>query len=275
LLFALSCLFLATRGYAQAPGEVASGPDQSADASDTVSTEPPAEPPRVSFIGGQLSIDATDSRLSDVLKLVEEMTGAQVDMPPTADKQRIVAHLGPGNPRDVVGDLLYGLPFNYVIAGSDTNPDELHSLLLTDRKVTLSTAVASARTPVVAPRPSPFARPAPLVPQPEETAAADNTAMEQAQVPYVQPTTDPALLPAPPTGNLNDNRQVSAVATQAVLTAPQNESSNSNPNSSSDQSNAPARPIDQMSSTLSRLYQARQQIQERQNQQNQPKQPGQ
>jgi hypothetical protein len=273
------CLFvgfwLATATFSltaqeQASPDAASSPAQStseeSSPDDAVPELPPAQPPQVSYVGGTLSIDANGSTLADVLKLVEEKTGAHVEMPASAGKERVVAHLGPGVAREVLGDLLYGLPFNYVIEGSENDSAELQSLLLTERKVvSASVAASNARPAGSNPRPSSFAH---NVAPPEPEAANSYIPPEQAQAPDVPSSAEGALDPAslwpPPTGNHNDNRQVSAVATQAVLDSQQAQADATPQNN-----NAPARPIDQMSNTLNRLYQVRQQIQERQNQQDQ------
>jgi hypothetical protein len=263
-------LALCTCGIqAQDSNAIVNTPNQAAavdndNATDSAVPElPPANPPQVAFAIGKLSIEANDSTLADVLKQIEQKTGAHVDMPAEAGNERVFVHLGPGAARDVLADLLYGLPYNYLIEGSDSDPSELHSLLLTPRKPAAPSSAPGAVRTAAVPRPySPFVRSAPA---PDPAESADNSAEEssaQSVVPVA--AIDPSDLPPPPTGNHNDNRQVSAVATDAVLS--------NQPAANTDQNNAPVRPIDQMSSTLNRLYQARQQIQERQNQQSQPRQ---
>ena len=64
----------------------------------------PAVPPKVSFSGGMLTIVAENSTLSDILRAVKAQTGAAVEIPPNAT-ERVVTHLGPGAPRDVLSSL--------------------------------------------------------------------------------------------------------------------------------------------------------------------------
>jgi len=81
----------------------------------------PAVPPKVSFSNGMLTIVAQNSTLGDILRAVRTQTGAAVEIPPNAT-ERVVIHLGPGAPRDVLAALLNGSHFNYVMLGSPTNP---------------------------------------------------------------------------------------------------------------------------------------------------------
>jgi hypothetical protein len=92
----------------------------------------PAVAPRVHFSGGELTIVAHNSTLSDVLKEVREQTGAEFDIPPNAN-ERVVADLGPGPARSVLADLLNGTHFNYVMVGSTTDPTAIQSIILTPR----------------------------------------------------------------------------------------------------------------------------------------------
>src|SRR5690348_12065529 len=49
----------------------------------------PSSPPEVSFKGGQLTILARNSTMSDVLNQVRQKTGAAIEMPP-ASSERVV-----------------------------------------------------------------------------------------------------------------------------------------------------------------------------------------
>jgi len=93
----------------------------------------PPQPPNVSWDGKQLTIDADNSTLSDVLVAVRVRTGASIDMPDTAVGERVFVHLGPAPVRDVISSLLYGTDFDYVIQSSDTDDDALRSVVLTQR----------------------------------------------------------------------------------------------------------------------------------------------
>ena len=93
----------------------------------------PAVPPEVSYVNGQLLINAKNSTLSDVLKAVEKDTGATFDISSGDTSERVVGRIGPGTPRDVMAELLNGSHFNYVMLSPIDNPSALSKVLLTPR----------------------------------------------------------------------------------------------------------------------------------------------
>jgi hypothetical protein len=93
----------------------------------------PAVPPEVSYVNGQLLINAKNSTLSDVLKAVEKDTGATFDISSGDTSERVVGRIGPGTPRDVMAELLNGSHFNYVMLSPTGNPSALSKVLLTPR----------------------------------------------------------------------------------------------------------------------------------------------
>jgi len=92
----------------------------------------PATPPDVTFTGGQLTINAPNSTLGDILRAVRKQTGATVDMPGNS-LERVVGKFGPGSPRDVMTSLLNGSHFNYMLVGSPSNPSGLDRVILTQK----------------------------------------------------------------------------------------------------------------------------------------------
>jgi len=103
------------------------------------STSPPASleqqppsAPTVTYENGLLKISAYNSKLSDILLGIRSQTGTDVDIPPQAE-ERVVTHLGPGPPRDVLRSLLAGSQFDYVIVGSADDPNALVRILLMPR----------------------------------------------------------------------------------------------------------------------------------------------
>ena len=93
--------------------------------------EMPAVPPKVTYQNGLLTIDAPNSTLGDVLAAVKRATGAEIDATPAYD--RVVLHIGPGHPKDVLTTLLSGSKFDYIILGSATNPNAVTQVILTQR----------------------------------------------------------------------------------------------------------------------------------------------
>jgi hypothetical protein len=84
--------------------------------------------PQVSFQNGQLTIDAPNSTLGDILRAVKKQTGAEIEIPDAQD--RVVTHLGPGPARAVVAELLNGSKFNYVLLGSPEDANALTRIVL-------------------------------------------------------------------------------------------------------------------------------------------------
>jgi hypothetical protein len=93
----------------------------------------PATPAKVSFQSGLLTISAQNSTLGEILRDVRKLTGASIEVPPgsAATNERVIAHLGPGAPRDVLAGLFNGTQFNYVMLGSSSDPMAVSSVVLT------------------------------------------------------------------------------------------------------------------------------------------------
>jgi hypothetical protein len=84
--------------------------------------------PQVSYQSGQLTINAPNSTLGDILRAVRKQTGADIDVPDA--RERVVTHLGPGPARQVIAELLNGSRFNYVMLGSPTDSSVLTRIVL-------------------------------------------------------------------------------------------------------------------------------------------------
>ena len=150
----------------------------------------PAVPPKVTFNNGLLTIVAENSTLADVLRAVRTQTGAGVEVPSNAT-ERVVAHLGPGAPREVLASLLNGSHFNYVMLGSPTRPGMLDRIILTS-KAGVGSDASSAAVPGAQ-----NAAPAGAVEDPESPGVdiseqpaedgADNSANEENQQSNGQP----------------------------------------------------------------------------------------
>ena len=84
--------------------------------------------------GGQLTITARNSTMSDVLNAVRQKTGAAVDMTGLSN-DRVVGRFGPGAPREVMAQLLNGSHYDFVLLGSPTDPGALKKIVLMARAV--------------------------------------------------------------------------------------------------------------------------------------------
>ena len=118
----------------------------------------PAAAPIVTYIDGKLSVTAKNSTLGDILRAISAKTGASIDIPEGAN-ERVVSQLGPASAREVMTALLNGSHFNYVMVGSETNPNAVAHVILTaktDRPEGSSTGsagtVASGTRPTIQPR---------------------------------------------------------------------------------------------------------------------------
>jgi len=104
-----------------------------------------ASAPVVKYANGKLSIAAQNATMGDLLRALSSATGAVIDFPNEHAAERMSANIGPGTVRDVLSSLLNGSGFNYVILGSQNNPDVLRRLILTEAEP--STAATSPQLP--------------------------------------------------------------------------------------------------------------------------------
>ncbi|HEX7425112.1 MAG TPA: hypothetical protein VF311_14675 [Terriglobales bacterium] len=172
----------------------------------------PATPAKVSYQGGLLTISAQNSTLGEILRDVRKLTGASIEIPPgSGANERVVTHLGPGAPRDVLAGLLNGSSFNYVMLGSISDPTAISSVVLMAKPSssggTQTAANANQSNPAAAMPPNRFPPPQPfnqqfIVPQPgngqpanaegddsakDDEENADDNADDQAQTQPGQP----------------------------------------------------------------------------------------
>jgi hypothetical protein len=187
----------------------------------------PATPAKVSYQGGLLTISAQNSTLGEILRDVRKLTGASIEIPPGSKgaSERVVTHLGPGSPRDVLVGLFNGSSYNYVILGSSSDPKIVSSVILTSKdgsgqpSQTQTAANGFQGNPGALqnrfPAPHPF-NPQAVTPMPgngvpdPEAAESDDAATEEAQDNAEEATDDQAQSgqPAQPDGaGINANGQ--------------------------------------------------------------------
>ena len=109
---------------------------------------------RVTYRGGQLTIDARNVTLAQVLKAVAEKIGATIDLPPGTGLEPIVDHAGPGNPNEVLTELLNGSRFNFILVSSPQHPEKLAQVLLSLRPADEEAASVSQTPTQSAPEPA-------------------------------------------------------------------------------------------------------------------------
>ncbi len=108
-------------------------------------------PPQVSYQNSQLTIVASNSTLSDILRAVRKQTGAEIEVP--VAPERVVTHLGPGSARDVIAQLLNGSRFNYVLLGSPEDSASLTRVVLVAKTGQDSTPPNNPNNPQIAEQP--------------------------------------------------------------------------------------------------------------------------
>ncbi len=125
-----------------------------------VQTKTP-DPIVVTYQNGQLTIDALDAPLRDILRAVVLRTGALINVPAEAN-ERVTRHIGPGRVITVLGSLLNESSFNYLI-------EELNAEQRAPVWVALSSKDRNPRVPQLPQTPQPvIAEDSPT--QPDEQA---------------------------------------------------------------------------------------------------------
>jgi hypothetical protein len=153
----------------------------------------PAMPPTVNYRDGQLTIQAPNSTLSDILHAVRVKTGAAIEIPPDAN-ERVVGQLGPGPARDVLASLLNGSHFNYVMLGTAANPNAVAQIILTSRAGSpIPGGAAGYQPPGLTPVPY-QAGVQPAIPQAEQRQG-------------FQPQLQPGMPSAPPGGQAQQSQE--------------------------------------------------------------------
>jgi hypothetical protein len=219
----------------------------------------PPRAPEVLWDGEMLSINAENSNLSDILVAVRARTGAVIDIPEGAAKERLAARLGPGPAREVISTLLSWTDFDYIIQASDTDPLGIQSVLLTPRgkadtsvsdTATYDAAAHRNRWPTIGnTRPPEPSAPAPSSSAEAETSAETPVAATQPEAAEAQSVAEAAPLAAPDGGSAQAGAR-SMLAAQANLNA--GSAAGSNLSSPS--------PTDEGIQTLQNLYQQRKQM---------------
>lgn len=80
----------------------------------TSAQQKPPGPIVITYQNGELTIDAFNAPLGDILRAVCNRTGALINVPPNAT-ERITRNIGPGRVISVLGSLLNETGFNYLI----------------------------------------------------------------------------------------------------------------------------------------------------------------
>jgi hypothetical protein len=150
----------------------------------------PAPRVEVNFRNGELSIWADKATMAEVLTEVRRKTGAEVPIPSGSDQELVFANLGPGPARDVLSAFLNGSRFNIVMVGSERDPAQLRSLLLSPRGSRL------VQTPVYTSPPQVTQPPSVNAPPPADSAG--DVAPDPGEMPPDRSAEPPEESPQPP-----------------------------------------------------------------------------
>jgi hypothetical protein len=159
--------------------------------------------PKVTYVNGQLKIEAVGATLAEVLARVAALSGVSIELPAGAPTERMAfVELGPGPPREILASLLSDSNFDYLIQASDADPSRIQSVLLMakDKK-------GSVPEPGGRPTHSPFVRASASPVKSEETPVSENN---------TAPPPENAIAEASPNPQTAESDQ----ATQADLAAP-------------------------------------------------------
>ncbi|HWZ45842.1 MAG TPA: hypothetical protein VNW97_20385 [Candidatus Saccharimonadales bacterium] len=143
-------------------------------------------PPRISFQNGLLTLESTNSRLGDILNGVRTKANIQFEgLEPASE--RVAVKLGPAPADEVLGSLLQGSRFNYIILSHPENPHTVERVLLSAKGGVQGEG--GVGQPSAAPRPSDEAT--------DEASEEDTveTPLQSVQQPLLQ---QPVVLPSIP-----------------------------------------------------------------------------
>jgi hypothetical protein len=147
----------------------------------------------VSYAGGELTVSADNSSLSDILNAVVRATGAHLEGTRPPDSDRVFGTFGPGNARDVLNSLLDGSRFDYILVGAVDEPEKIQQIMLSPHGSSAGATVAGSRQPSseaaqeeeeVAAPPTPEVLPPPTqVSQPEQQQNPPSAQQQQVKTP--------------------------------------------------------------------------------------------
>jgi len=179
----------------------------------------PAAPPVVSYQNGKLIVVAKNSTLGDVLRAIATKTGASIDVPENAD-ERVVSQLGPAPARDVMAALLNGSHFNYVMVGTEGDPNAVARVVLTAKseKPDSSKPMAASASPMGRPMVQPRTALQAAVMQPYQEMLAQQQAQQEAA--DLQQSITPAPEPAAAANEAAPNPAATAGNSESATVEP-------------------------------------------------------
>jgi hypothetical protein len=178
----------------------------------------PPSAPKITYQDGLLSVESTNSRLSDILNGIRSRTGIQFEGIQSA-QDRVAGKFGPGPANEVLTSLLQGSRFDYVIIGALENPDIVQRVILTPNAAS-GGAVAGSMP----------AQPAIAAQQASgEEDESEETPVETQPQPVPVPQASQVIQP-PPTGPRTAEQLVEEMKQKQLQSAGQQDPNQANPN---------------------------------------------
>jgi hypothetical protein len=112
----------------------------------------PANPPRISYANGELTVVADNSSLTDIMSGIERATGAHLEGT-QPDTERVFGQFGPASPRDVLDSLLSGSRYDFILVGAIDDPGGVKTIMLSPHGSS-SAGGSMAQNQPVQPRPN-------------------------------------------------------------------------------------------------------------------------
>jgi hypothetical protein len=112
----------------------------------------PPSPPRITYVGGKLTVVANNSTLDDVLTGVGKAIGANIQGGGSQGVERVFGQFGPASPSQVLEILLIGSRYDFVLVGSTESADSVREIILSpsSAEATQSAQLAPASSSVQA-----------------------------------------------------------------------------------------------------------------------------
>jgi len=137
-------------------GQDSSRPSVNSDQPDSAPgpARPASAAPITQVTDGKVTIKANGQDFASVLESVRTATGFTVEMPSTIESEPVFLDIGPTSVTEALVAVLSGTNYNYIIVGSEQDPQTVKRLILTERgNGSPATLVASSQTPTVASQP--------------------------------------------------------------------------------------------------------------------------